>query len=558
MSTTKQVQPDLAEIKALLDSQNKRITRLEKKNADLKSSNIILEDTVNQLCRDQPPATSKQQPQPEPFKDLLTLLELGDDSSSSNRVNPARIVSRFAKKNKLTLLKKRRLLLQAKRYNKLIKCLDKGPTSSKSRELESFISQSSTNRKQILTSLSNITTDNTATKAKGYRLRILESGMDIYTKRQALYKLEQLDNTDTSNGDYYKLKTWLDILLDIPWETYASIQHQATTPGQLLINSRTQMDTVVHGQTETKDMIIQTIGKMLANPAKCGNVFAIYGPPGVGKTTLIKEGMSRALNIPFSFISLGGATDSSYLDGHSYTYEGSIPGRIVDILRQVKCMNPIFYFDELDKVSETAKGAEIANLLIHLTDPGQNTLFQDKYLGNINLDISKSIFVFSFNDITKVHPVLLDRMNLIYVNGYNSAEKLVITRDYLLPELLETYKLIQEPTPGIKQPAVAFSNENLEYIINYDTGNKQNPAEPGVRQIKRRLEKICSQLNIIKLVSNNWTNSIHSILDKLPELQQQGLNMTSPLILSNATLETLLSANTAGTGSTSYLSGMYT
>lgn len=558
MSTTKQVQPDLAEIKALLDSQNKRITRLEKKNADLKSSNIILEDTVNQLCRDQPPATSKQQPQPEPFKNLLTLLELGDDSSSSNRVNPARIINRFAKKNKLTLLKKRRLLLQAKRYNKLITGLDKEPTSSKAKELESFISQPLANRKQILTSLSNIITANTATTEKGYRLRILESGMDIYTKRQALYKLEQLDNMDIGNGDYYKLKTWLDILLDIPWGTYANIQHHALTPGQLLINSRTQMDTVVHGQTETKDMIIQTIGKMLANPAKCGNVFAIYGPPGVGKTTLIKEGMSRALNIPFSFISLGGATDSSYLDGYSYTYEGSIPGRIVDILRQVKCMNPIFYFDELDKISETAKGAEIANLLIHLTDPGQNTLFQDKYLGNINLDISKSIFVFSFNDITKVHPVLLDRMNLIYVNGYNPAEKLVITRDYLLPELLETYKLIQEPAPGFKQPAVAFSNENLEYIINYDAGNKQNSTEPGVRQIKRRLEKICSQLNIIKLVSNNWSNPIHSILDKLPELQQQGLNANTPLTLSNATMAILLSTNTIGAGSASYLSSMYT
>jgi ATP-dependent Lon protease len=209
-------------------------------------------------------------------------------------------------------------------------------------------------------------------------------------------------------------------------------------------------------------------------------------------------------------------------------------------------------------VSETAKGAEIANLLIHLTDPGQNTLFQDKYLGNINLDISKSIFVFSFNDITKVHPVLLDRMNLIYVNGYNPAEKLVITRDYLLPELLETYKLFLEPGNEIKQPAVAFTNENLEYIINYDASNKQNSTEQGVRQIKRRLEKICSQLNIIKLVSNNWTNSIHSILDKLPELQQQGLNMTSPLTLSNATLDILLSANTAGSGSTSYLSSMYT
>ena len=100
---------------------------------------------------------------------------------------------------------------------------------------------------------------------------------------------------------------------------------------------------------------------------------------------------------------MGGATDSSYLDGHSYTYEGSVNGKIVDCLKQSKCMNPIFYFDELDKISTSNKGEEIVNLLIHLTDSSQNTLFQDKYFSGIHFDISKSIFVFSFNDIQKVN-----------------------------------------------------------------------------------------------------------------------------------------------------------
>ena len=102
---------------------------------------------------------------------------------------------------------------------------------------------------------------------------------------------------------------------------------------------------------------------MISNPSKCGNVFAVHGPPGVGKTTIIKDGMSKALNLPFAYISLGGATDSSYLDGHGYTYEGSIPGKIVDVISKVKCLNPIIYFDELDKISKTSKGEEIANLL---------------------------------------------------------------------------------------------------------------------------------------------------------------------------------------------------
>jgi ATP-dependent Lon protease len=248
--------------------------------------------------------------------------------------------------------------------------------------------------------------------------------------------------------------------------------------------------------------------------------------------------MSKALGIPFAFLSLGGATDSSYLDGHGYTYEGSTPGKIVDILRKVRCMNPIFYFDELDKVSETRKGEEVANLLIHLTDPSQNTLFQDKYLGNVNMDISKSIFVFSFNDISKVNPILLDRMELIYVKGFTSEEKLAITRNYILPDLLETYKLYLEPAQAertIKHAAVIFTDENLDYVINYEN---LSVKEQGVRQIKRRLEKICSQLNILKLVKGTWHKSIHSILDKLPEFTQGTLSW--PLSLSNETLGTLL------------------
>ena len=205
-------------------------------------------------------------------------------------------------------------------------------------------------------------------------------------------------------------------------------------------------------------------------------------------------------------------------------------------------MNPIFYFDELDKVSETRKGEEVANLLIHLTDPSQNTLFQDKYLGNVNMDISKSIFVFSFNDIAKVNPILLDRMELIYVKGFTPEEKLAITRNYILPDLLETYKLYLDsppnaitPTEATKHAAVVFTDENLDYVINYEN---LSAKEQGVRQIKRRLEKICSQLNILKLVKGSWHKSIHSILDKLPEFTQDTL--TWPLSLSNETLGTLL------------------
>ena len=125
--------------------------------------------------------------------------------------------------------------------------------------------------------------------------------------------------------------------------------------------------------------ILQVLGKWIKNPSSLGNVLALQGPMGNGKTTLVKEGIAKAINRPFAFIALGGASDSAFFDGHSYTYEGSHWGRIIDILIESKCMNPVIYFDELDKVSETHKGDEIIHLLTHLTDPSQNSLFQDNY-----------------------------------------------------------------------------------------------------------------------------------------------------------------------------------
>jgi len=412
-------------------------------------------------------------------------------------------------------------------------------------DLEHFLETAEPIRKEIIKSLEYIKENNTSDKP--YKFRILASHLENYAKNIALYKANQLEDSEPGTGDYYKLKNWIDTLLDIPWGINKYINVNSAMVGRYLKNARECMNRVIYGQDETKDVIIQIISKMITNPQKSGNVFAVYGPPGVGKTTIIKEGMSRALGLPFAFISLGGATDSSYLDGHGYTYEGSTPGKIIDLLRKSKCMNPIFYFDELDKVSDTRKGEEIANLLIHLTDPSQNNMFQDKYLGNVNIDLSKSIFVFSFNDITRVNSILLDRMELIYVKGFTIPEKMRITRDYLLPELLKLYCLFSPSSTHVStesiepnhqshdnmQPDVIFSDECLEYIISY---NRQSAKEDGVRQIKRRLEKICAQLNILKITGDECYN-IHSILDSIPELKQ---GIQWPITLNNEMIDKLL------------------
>ena len=337
--------------------------------------------------------------------------------------------------------------------------------------------------------------------------KVVQSNIDEYTKKIILQKIETLSSMEVGAGEYHKLNNWIQSLLDVPWNKHATLSVKKNDkPDKLydfLKNAKDSMDKVIYGQNSTKDQIIQIIAKMISNPAKSGNVFAIYGAPGTGKTTIIKEGMSKALGIPFNFISLGGATDSSYLDGHSYTYEGSINGRIVDCLKQSKCMNPIFYFDELDKISSSSKGEEIVNMLIHLTDSSQNTLFQDKYFSGIHFDISKSIFVFSFNDIEKVNKILLDRMELIEVDNFKIDEKKVIVKDYIIPKLFETYNINKEQ--------VNFSQEIIDYIVDYKGCHKD---EKGIRNVIRRFENIISKLNIV-LLTGKSSNEIHTSLKNI-------------------------------------------
>jgi hypothetical protein len=204
-------------------------------------------------------------------------------------------------------------------------------------------------------------------------------------------------------------------------------------------------------------------------------------------TTLVKEGISKILNRPFAFIALGGATDSSFLEGHGYTYEGSTWGKIVQILIDSQCMNPVIYFDELDKISDTPRGEEIAGILTHLTDTSQNSQFHDKYFAEIDFDLSKCLFIFSYNDESKVNPILRDRMYRIKTKGYSTKEKMVIANNYLLPKIHDQVRFTNED--------IIISDDVLGYI-NETHCNK----EDGVRNMKRCLEIIHTKLNLYRLM----------------------------------------------------------
>lgn len=292
-----------------------------------------------------------------------------------------------------------------------------------------------------------------------------------------------------------KLKTWFDALMTIPFGKYKGIDLKEIKPKKVkhfLDNLQTVMDSAVYGHNEAKRQIIQMMGQQIRNPNSKGNMLGIWGPPGNGKTSLIKEGISKAMDKPFIFISLGGATDSSFLEGHSYTYEGSIYGRIADGLINSKCMDPIIYFDELDKISKTPKGEEIANILVHLTDPVQNSHFRDKYFHGIDIDLSRATMIFSFNDPHNVNPILMDRITTVETKYLLLPQKLYIAQNHLLPVMMKEM--------GMNMGDIVISNETITFIIDNWT------HEGGVRKLKSLLYSIVREVNIANLTKATIDN----------------------------------------------------
>ena len=322
------------------------------------------------------------------------------------------------------------------------------------------------------------------------RFQLLTSNIDTDIKAIAIRKIENMSQMDPGSGDYYKTKNWVEGLMEIPFGKYKELpvnikNNTSDEITEYLLNANRILNKAVFGHKKAKCQILQIVSQWISNPQSKGSVFSIVGPMGNGKTTLVKEGISKMINRPFEFISLGGATDSCYLDGHSYTYEGSIPGKIVDILKKAKCMNPVIYFDELDKVSDTPKGEEIINLLIHLTDFSQNDHFNDKYYNNIPIDLSKALFIFSLNDLSKVNPILRDRMFMIQTSKLTPEEKLTISKDYLIEGIFNDM--------GVDKNELLFDDEIIKYIV------KNYSQEQGVRNLKRAFQTIIGKLNIIRI-----------------------------------------------------------
>jgi ATP-dependent Lon protease len=383
-----------------------------------------------------------------------------------------------------------------KNTEKYFKLVHKDPKDKKDTNEMSYFKKKLSHKEQMRV-MKDLKEINALTNTdKPYRLALLESDIPPKFKAIALQKLNVLKSMQPSDSEYYKMKNWVDGFMRIPYGIYknlsVSLDDGVDECHKFIENARNTLDSCTYGLNDAKMQILQMVGQWISNPGAMGTAIAIKGPPGTGKTTLVKEGISKILGREFAFIALGGTSDASFLEGHSYTYEGSTWGKVVSILQDCKCMNPVIYFDELDKISETPKGEEIAGILTHLTDTTQNSQFHDKYFSEVDFDLSKCLFIFSYNDESKVNPILKDRMYRIQTKGYEGKEKVIIARKHLLPKIREQV--------NFKEEDVIIPDKTLDHIISHKDFCK---GEQGVRNLKRCLEIIHTKLNLFRLVKSD-------------------------------------------------------
>ncbi|GAA2101218.1 endopeptidase La [Microlunatus panaciterrae] len=310
--------------------------------------------------------------------------------------------------------------------------------------------------------------------AEDYRSRVEQADLPDEVRKAALREVGKLERGSDQSPEAGWIRTWLDTVLELPW-------NKRTRDATDIAAARAVLDADHHGLEDVKDRIVEYLavrarraerGLEIVGGRGSGAVLALVGPPGVGKTSL-GESVARALGRTFVRVALGGVRDEAEIRGHRRTYVGALPGRIVRAISEAGSMNPVVLLDEIDKVGSDYRGDPAAALL-EVLDPAQNHTFRDHYL-EVDLDLSDVLFLATANVVESVPQALLDRMEVVALDGYTEDDKIAIARDFLLPRQLERAALTADE--------VRLTDEALRMMAADYT------REPGVRQLERLIAK---------------------------------------------------------------------
>jgi len=334
-----------------------------------------------------------------------------------------------------------------------------------------------------------------------YRERVAKAGIPEGVLTEVNRELDRLERTSEQNPEYGWIRTYLDWMLDIPWNVRSADNYD-------LVEARRILDEDHTGLSDVKDRIIEFLavrklrkerGLEVVGGRGSGAIITLVGPPGVGKTSL-GESVARALGRKFTRVSLGGIRDEADIRGHRRTYVGALPGRIVRALKEAGTKNPVIMLDEIDKVGSDWRGDPSAALL-EVLDPAQNNTFRDHYL-EVDLDLSEVLFIPTANVSETIPAPLLDRMELIRLDGYTEQEKVAIARDHLLPR--------QVNQAGLKSDEVTVGDDAVMKVITDHT------REAGVRNLERELGKITRKV-ATKIAKSELTPPVAITPDRVRE-----------------------------------------
>lgn len=313
--------------------------------------------------------------------------------------------------------------------------------------------------------------------------KIQSIGFSEDTEEKLIREANKMFKLSPSSQEYGLIKTYLDSILEMPWNTY-------TEDSIDLEKSQKQLDDDHYGLKKVKERILELISVRALNPDVKGQIICLVGPPGVGKTS-IGRSIATALGRNYARVSLGGVRDEAEIRGHRKTYVGSMPGRIINALKQAKCMNPVILFDEIDKMGNDYKG-DPASAMLEVLDPEQNVSFTDHYF-EIPVDLSDVLFITTANTTDTIPSPLLDRMDVIELGSYTREEKFHIAKNHLIPKTLKKH--------GENKRTVKISDKTIYEIIDGYT------REAGVRKLEKQIASICRK-SAKKLVSGSKSVSI--------------------------------------------------